>query len=194
MADMDAERPTGGDVNPYSAPAVAVDAFEAGGDSALEITRDEAESFVGKNHLNYYGTWRRAKPGKDLFIGFNWPAGLLNGVWLLYRKMYRDFFVFIGVLLAMSAGTKILAGVSSGNAANLERAVNLAVAIVVGSMGNGLYLRTARRVIAAARAEEPDPQRRLALLAKRGGTSLLAVLVGFLGFVALSVSLALALR
>jgi hypothetical protein len=47
----------------------------------------------------------------------------------------------------------------------------------VGSIGVGLYLRRARRVIAAARLAEPDLERRLALLRRKGGTSVLWPLV-----------------
>jgi hypothetical protein len=41
-----------------------------------------------------------------------------------------------------------------------------------GSIGVGLYLRRARRVIAGARQAEPDLERRVALLRERGRTSI----------------------
>jgi hypothetical protein len=76
------------------------------------------------------------------------------------------------VLLVIIGQLTPLAGVRS-----LDKVVRLASIAVVGSIGVGLYLRRARRVIAAARQAEPDLERRLALLRAKGGTSILWPLV-----------------
>jgi hypothetical protein len=61
----------------------------------------------------------------------------------------------------------------------LERFGNIALAAFVGSLGVGLYQRRARIAVAAARRAEPDLERRLARLRKKGGTNLVGpVIVG----------------
>jgi hypothetical protein len=91
--------------------------------------------------------------------------------------------------LAMQAGPP-----TETNLDPLDTLENLVIAVTMGMLGNGLYLRRARRVIGNARAQEPDPERRAALLKARGGTSWIGLLVGVAVCVGFGVLAAMAAR
>jgi hypothetical protein len=171
--------------NPYAAPVAEISA--AAPPPAAELTREEVEAFVGARRATFYwGRWRSPMQSGSIFAGFSWAAGFFNILWFLYRKMYREFAVLFVALVALSILTEVT------GASGLDRIINLLAFVTAGSLGVGLYLRRARIVVAAARQVEPDLERRLALLRKKGGTSLLwpllaaAILVGlsFLGLAA----------
>jgi hypothetical protein len=153
--------------NPYQAPRADTSAPTPPPASAL--TREEVAAFVGDRRSDYFwGKWKPVMDSGSLFAGFSWPAGFFNVLWFLYRKMYREFAIVFVILLAVGELTSL---VSLEKA--LDRVINFVGIAVVGSIGVGLYLRRARRVIAAARLAEPDLERRLALLRRKGGTSVL---------------------
>jgi Protein of unknown function (DUF2628) len=175
---MDGDRPERGQINPYAAPAAALPASQDTVPQAHDLTRDEVKSFVGNNHAYYWGSWQRTATKGGLLAGFNGAAFFFNLLWLLYRRMHREFWIGCGAVVAANIGLVILGIVTERNVDRLTRVIDVAVAATVGMLGNGLYLRRARRVIAAARAEEANPERRMHLLTVRGGTSALWPLVG----------------
>jgi hypothetical protein len=182
---MDAEPPPPS-INPYAAPAVPVDTVDAGAASTLDLTRDEVSIFVGKNSGYYWRVWQQAAPNKELLLKFNWAALFFNLSWLLYRKMYREFLIGFGAIIGLGLAVGVVGVVAGTNLDGFDRVLNLGVAVAVGMLGNGLYLRKARRVITAARAEEPQGERRTYRLAARGGTSWLAAILGAVGGAAIS--------
>jgi hypothetical protein len=178
---MDANGPGQGDINPYAAPATSVAGPDAEEASALDLTRDEVRSFVGEKHRYYWGAWQRSATKGGFLAGFNGAAFFFNMFWLLYRKMHREFCIGCGAMVAASGGLAVLGEVTGKDLNGLDRVVNVAAAATVGMLGNGLYLRRARRVITTARVEEADPERRMQLLTARGGTSILRALAGAAG-------------
>jgi Protein of unknown function (DUF2628) len=186
-AAMQVGPPPAGPINPYAPPETPVDQASVAAVAAHDLTREEVAAFVGDKHAYYWRNWRRAVGG-SLRAGFNLAAFFLSFAWLLYRKMYREFFIGLAALIGVGILQGVAGALTEADLKGLDRAVDLAVAVTMGMLGNGLYLRRAQRVIASARAQEPDPERRAALLKARGGTSwissLLAV-VFFLGIWAL---------
>jgi hypothetical protein len=67
-----------------------------------------------------------------------------------------------------------------------SRTTDFAFALTMGFIANGLYRRRALAAVALA-GSEPDPDRRRALLASRGGTRWSSVLIGAVAFIALAV-------
>ena len=189
---MEAGRPSGaGDVNPYAAPETSAEKAGVPSGPAHDLTREEVEAFVGAKHRYYWAMWQHAK-GDNLAIGFNWAALVFNFGWLLYRRMYRQFFVAMGASLLATFVVGIILSAAAGRVQSLEKLVRFAIAITVGVLGNGVYLRHARREIGAVRALQADPAQRSALLVARGGTSWIPVLVGFAATISLTVLIALA--
>jgi hypothetical protein len=173
---MQAGAPPTGPVNPYAAPETPADAGVVG-TAAHDLTPDEVRAFVGEKHAYYWGNWRPRPSGRGIRAGFNWAAFFLNVFWLLYRRMYREFFILVAALLGVGILHGMVASLMEKNLDGVEKVVNIVVAVTMGMRGNGLYLRRARRVIGIARAQEPDPERRLVLLKARGGTSWIGLLV-----------------
>jgi uncharacterized protein DUF2628 len=173
---MEAGPPPAGPINPYAAPETPADMASAVGIGVHDLTREEVEAFVGDNYKYYWGNWQRAVAG-GLRAGFNWPAFFLNFAWLLYRKMYREFFIGIAAVIGLGIVQGVVESLTEKNLDALDKVENIVIAVTMGLLGNGLYLRKARREIGRARAQEADPERRAALLKARGGTSWIGLLV-----------------
>lgn len=168
--------------NPYEAPRVQ---DSAAADAALVLSREEIEAFVGNRPDHFWSLWRRHLGAPATFVGFSWPATILNGAWLLYRKMYREAGVFLVATFAAAALVTLAEHAAGEPMPQLGRALNAILAIGVGALGNGLYLRRARRVVAEVRRLDPDPAARLALLRRRGGVSYLWPTFAFLALIGL---------
>jgi hypothetical protein len=166
--------------NPYAPPQADPAAPPTG--PADAPTRQELEAFAGKN-ASYY--WRRsARHGHDgrLFVGWNWASAFLSVLWMLYRRMWKEFWIVFGVLVLwglIEGAAEALLEAGAETSKGIERIGNAVFSVVMGMMGNGLYLRRARReVLESRRLLGADPQAQRAHLAKRGGTSWLAALIG----------------
>lgn len=164
--------------NPYEPPTA--DIVGAAPPPVDVLIRDEVDAFVGKRGAHFWGKWRPVMASGSWTAGFSWPAGFFNFLWFLYRKMYREFAIFF---LAEALGS-FLVGLWAGR--DVDRLFSIAAFAVAGTLGNGLYLRRARLVVAAVRSAEPDLERRLVLLRKKGGTSILWPLLAAAALVALA--------
>ncbi len=165
-----------GVVDPYAPPRIGTGA-EAPSEGSEAISRAELEAFVGKNGRVYWDLLGHAVGSRSPFIGLNVAAAALPLPWLLYRKMYVEFIVASVMGLAARLGLA-LAMVADDDVARPTLApVYLLLALVVGTAGNGLYLRRIRSAVLELRRAEPDRERRLPLLTARGGTSWLAPLL-----------------
>jgi hypothetical protein len=129
--------------------------------SSRQPVEDERElrAFVGDEADYYLAAW--FKGGR---ASFNWAAFLFSAPWLFYRKMYRVAALFLAIGIAL---TFVLP----------ELVVTFGLALLCGFYGNWLYYRRARGVVRKVRATEPLEENRVKLLARRGGTSPIAVLV-----------------
>jgi hypothetical protein len=162
--------------NPYAPPRS--DEEMAGPPVAGDLTREDIYAFAGQRRGGYYWYhWSRAGAGRG-FAGFNWAAAIFNLSWLLYRRMYVEFGVGLGVTGTITVAEVLLQPVLGKEVAQLlSRLDNFLPVVVVGFLGNRLYLRRARAAVALARPLA-TPADRHAFLAARGGTSWLAVFVG----------------
>jgi hypothetical protein len=166
-----------GPINPYAAPQTPADMASVVGPAAHDLTREEVEAFVGNKHSYYWRRWRRAVGGR-VRAGFNWAAFFFNFVWLLYRKMYREFFILVAAVFGVGVLHGLVQSLTGRNLDVVDKLTNIVVGVAIGMYGNSLYLRRARREIGKARTQELDPERRAALLRARGGTSWIALLLG----------------
>jgi|SRR5579859_424832 len=164
------------DVNPYAPPAA--ESLAEHGERVGEISPDEVTAFVVSNDRYYRRSWAQLMHGRrsGLLAGFNKAAFFLSLFWLLYRKMYKEFFLFAGPGLVIGILTQMIP-VDPSLDRTIDHVINIAVASTVGTLGNGLYFRRARRVIEQARREEPDRAKRISYLRRRGGTTMIGPLV-----------------
>jgi hypothetical protein len=67
------------------------------------LTRDDVVAFAGEHHDYYWSKWSHPRR-RGLLVGFNWPALLFSMLWLLYRRMYREFAYACGVTFLLGVG------------------------------------------------------------------------------------------
>ena len=140
---------------------------------ALMLTEAEERAAIGRRADFYLAKWSATEVG-----GFNWAAFFVALPWLAYRKMYRNAATLAAVACVESVLQELLFVSWLGREVPraVDRAVAIAVCVVCGRLGNGWYRSHVRRLVLEARTTEPDEAARLALLARRGGTSLLAAI------------------
>jgi tetratricopeptide (TPR) repeat protein len=123
------------------------------------MSLEELQAIVGENTKYYEPVF--AVGGEK----WNWAAFFLMPYWLLYRKMYLPAVGAVVLLTVVGLASPLGQTVSSG--------MWLPVAILCGWLGNRLYYRHARRLVARVRSMEPNPDSRIEKISKRGGTSVL---------------------
>lgn len=151
-----------------------------------EITEKELSAFVGPKADYYLQKWHLAVDGTGRVTGFNWPALIISGLWLPYRKMYRITWIFLGIILLEAILEKILyEGVLGQSEApgDIGRFIAFVASIACGGFANEWYLSHARKSIEKIRSLGLPEETYFEVLAKQGGTNLaasLATLVFFL--------------
>jgi hypothetical protein len=166
------------DVNPYTPPSA--DIAGNGQSSDSDITCEEIVFYVGRKSAYYWREWEQPLRTGRFATGFNWAACLVTIPWLFYRKLFREVAMVLGGALLLAVLQGLLGMVVGPDFKIAERGLEVAAAVALGVLGNGLYLRRAKLVIAEARQHEPDQKRRAQLLMSRGGTSSLWAVVGVL--------------
>ena len=168
--------------NPYQASAY--DTLEPSQELQTEINLDELHAFVGKRFNYYLKKWTARLQDPTADVGIHWWALLFPGFCLAYRKMYRNYFVYSGVVIALSIGQAVffmgalkLPNVPTGVSLIFQLMVGLVCALCI----NGWYLTHALNKIAEAKAHGRFGQQLYQDLMQRGGTS-------FLGAIGLSIA------
>jgi len=137
--------------------------------------------YVGGGADYYLSRWKQLAKNGGMSVGFNVAAFLLSGPWLFYRKLYRPTIVLCGVTLLGSV-VKDLAAIEVLSTPELRVLLSpllaLAVAFVVGKYGTYWYYRQALRAVARAKSKSSDEVAQIQCVRKRGGTSIVAVILG----------------
>lgn len=155
----------------------------------MQPSEADLRAFVGPNADYYLRGWADAQPGVDLQrLRWNWPAFFLNVVWLLYRRMYRYFWIGAGVLVAIGlVEGVVMAWLGIKPPSYLDIAITLGVAWYFGAFGTWFYYRHATKEIQRTKVQLPSPD----AIARAGGIRWLwPVVVGLAKGVALLVALA----
>ncbi|WP_018609713.1 DUF2628 domain-containing protein [Uliginosibacterium gangwonense] len=168
------------DINPYAPPQATLesDAFQHGNtvDGAAALN-----AFIGPRSAYYLAKWD-AMQGKN--TSWNLAAFFLGAFWLVYRKMYANAFISIGILVAFHVFENILdIPASVGNIANLV------MAVMIGRYGNYLYKQRATKEIQEVIQSKGLTQSALSEIAQRGGTQLGAAIGFAVLFLALGVGI-----
>ncbi|MDP9195868.1 MAG: hypothetical protein M3O22_03725 [Pseudomonadota bacterium] len=152
------------------------------------MAEDDLRAFVGPRADLYLARWRMiALSGRS--TGWNWPAALLTGFWLLYRRMYLWFLPY-----AMATLFFWFPGGISGVL------WFFVTTVVFGLFGDWLYLQHARKKVRWASAAMGLSGDRRPMLSRMGGVDpispviwggflvlILLVVLAVIGIVAVSV-------
>ena len=127
---------------------------------------------IGPRADYYLRHWRESDASRKMY-DWNWAACFANAYWLAYRKMWLWLVLFILANIAVSAIGMVVPAL-----AKYTLVMAIGLTFVTGSWGNGWYRRQTEKLAASGLDREQ--------LAKKGGTSPIALIVAL----ALTVGLA----
>ena len=148
-------------------------AQEAGGRNG-EIDERSVATFVGKNQSYYLLKWKTMRATRSK-VSWNWSSFLLSTYWMLYRKMYVPAMIKLVIDWALN-----YMGI-------LGNIVSLGLWIVCGLFGNYLYFQHMEKAIVEANMLSGFA--RTNHLEKKGGTTIVPVVIIGVFYVALYVFL-----
>lgn len=120
---------------------------------------------------------------------FNIFALVFGLFWFLYRKMYRESLIILLIIVAITYLEEIMLSnnwISRESQFDISLSINLAVSIVLGLVGNRLYLNHCSRKVADIQEAALSEAEKIKALEARGGTNILLPAVIFLSFVMLN--------
>ena len=126
----------------------------------MQNPEEDVRAFVGPNADYYLQAWAAADPnGGRQALRWNWPAFFLNVIWMLYRKMYKYFWISFGALVAIGAAEGIVEAMLSIKGPGWwDIVINFAVAGFFGAYGTWFYYRHATFTIAQTKAQHTSPE------------------------------------
>jgi hypothetical protein len=178
-----------GKPNPYRPPQADLEPAPAGAPGGADFSRDDVLAYCGhKRGASFWNAWQ--KQGDRLLGSFNGAAFLFNFAWFAYRKMYKEAVALFVILTLEGTVVGFLFDDSSQLGTSIDRGARIGISVTTAMLANGLYRRRVKAAIArVAATNPPSTEARHQLLAKMGGTSLLAALVAAAVVVALAVAL-----
>ncbi|GGK56446.1 DUF2628 domain-containing protein [Rufibacter glacialis] len=139
-----------------------------------EEYEDYYRAYFGNDADYYLDKLEKYQAGTK--ITFNIAAFFFGIFWMLYRRMYRQGLL---VMVALTAESYLLGiviqqyGISDSNAKLLNNISTIAWSVLVGFLGNWLYLRQAQAKVAQALEEEDSEQEAVNRLNAQGSITLI---------------------
>lgn len=164
--------------NPYRASDVAMPDMPTDQEIADAVSVHDRFPLLAKAVGQYFGHYARRwhlQQGDDrLARPWHWPALLFDFYWLMYRKLYLLAFTYLGLSFVAGAVIALVPAAETGALLAI-----LALKLVLCLSANQVYRWHCERLIRRMQARHPDqPDRVLAELERRGGTSALALVIG----------------
>ena len=149
-------------------------------DAQFEEHVEDLRAFVGPRSDYYIRKWapRLLDPAGE--VGMNWVVVFFPFIWFCYRKMYQVAAIFMGVAIFESIAEQVVfLGVLKmpKSPPGIGLIINLVTSTICGVYANAWYLSHAERIIAKSRAEGNEGEMLWHVLARRGGTSVLAAVL-----------------
>ena len=128
----------------------------------------DTRDYVGKNSEYYMGRFAKIKTTGNK-VAWNWCAFLFTPAWFLYRKMFK-----MGIILMVAAFflTNFIPLIGP--------LVNLGICIYYGRVGTNVYL--GRTQTLALQGNQMNADEKAAFIKKKGGTSVLAIILSVVVF------------
>lgn len=140
----------------------------------MNIPQEYYDYYVGNKAEVYRKKWNNKNPEK-LNLGWNWASFFFGGLWLIYRKMYREWLILtcasIALLIAnvyLSYPFRIFRFIELSDFANLFACI----------FGDSLYQRKVYKVIKEQMGQPEDQI--IKTLQSKGNVNIIAcVLISF---------------
>lgn len=153
-------------------------------DRDLHRSTHDWQLFIGPNSDYYISHWNKLKEGSHL--SFNLAACFFGAFWMLYRKMYVECILMFLVIFAQGYLEDFL--VKTFNLYHSQvlwsMGLDVFVAIIIGLIGNGLYLKKAERTIRQIKYSSIEPSNQEMGIQNAGGTSPLFLGIAVVTFLA----------
>lgn len=153
--------------------------------TATEDLRELYELAVGEKNRDYYLRRFEEFDKEGTKFGWHWPAFFFTFWWLMHRKMWGKaaLYFFLPNIIVIAIGAS--SAVAPGFAVLAYCVYLLGLFVIPPLISNAGYYRHCQKLIASARNTSSNPQAQFAVLAKKGGTSNIAlILVMVMAFVA----------
>lgn len=135
------------------------------------VPNHDLYTYIGPKNLDYYAKTFKTHKDSDNFASWNWCSFLFTPFWLLYRKMYIWFVVFIiaeSVIDTFSFIFPLLGSI-----------LRIVLMVVFGIFGNSMYLNSAKYRIRKINNTLQSYKHKDLVLNATGGTNLVAPLILF---------------
>lgn len=157
--------------SPYSTPSSTLE-------QASDL--DLVDVAIGERNTAYYLRYLQRTGERHWVPSWNWPAFFVTSAWMLYRKLWLEWLLYTFALPIAAILIGGLAAVAVGEALGgiIQIVIMFGSFFVLAPMyANALYARKMRRLVTVATAQNAEREKRIQWLAKRGGTSLVWVIV-----------------
>ncbi len=156
--------------DPYCAPASSLD---------YEHSLDLIEVAIGESRTNYYLQYLEGVGDRSWVPSWHWPAFFFTTAWLLYRKLWLTWFLYVFVLpIALFIAALVTLSLNPTFGVIAQFVITIGCYFVLMPMfANALYARKLQRLVANANAYSDDREKRIQWLATHGGTSLVWLVV-----------------
>ena len=134
----------------------------------MEYREAELRSFVGPRANYYLKRFQRLEHGGTSGFSFNFAAFFFSLAWLLYRRLYRIFWIALAIVVLESVLSEWVATAYLGletTSATYNQLVALAYAVTVGAFANALYYRHAECCLVRLKANAASQEQ----VAQAGG-------------------------
>ncbi|MFC6998770.1 DUF2628 domain-containing protein [Rufibacter roseus] len=137
-----------------------------------DYTEDYYHAYFGQSADYYLRKLEQYQNGRK--FTFNLGAFFFSMLWMLYRKMFIPALVYLGLVIAQGMIIVSLTErsiITKETALYIDRGMTLVWGIVVGFLGNYLYLRQAETKVNRLKRTSLSPQERVDRLHQMGGTT-----------------------
>ena len=164
-------------------PEDVQDATQEAGDGMLD---DMVWSrFIGNKNSDYYRQrFQNFSQRKSRWpMSWHWPAAFFGIPWMMYRKMYWWALLFYPLLTALfTIVALVLVSIVTGGKPVPDAAATIMIMLVSivwsGLFANAIYFRRSQRLRTHMSAHDGDTGNELEWIAKKGGTSTIAAIIG----------------
>lgn len=149
-------------------------------DTSFAPQGDLESIFIGPKNANYYLNKFDAFKSQGGSVSWNWPAFFIASIWLLYRKMWLNAFLYWIVLpITLMVITGVLATAGAGAASGLfyYGSYWFITFIIMPMFANRLYYQHAQKKINKVVSVTSSREQQSIEVARRGGTSAIALVI-----------------
>lgn len=139
-----------------------------------DYTEDYYRAYFGQNADYYMRKLEQYQNGRKFM--FNLGAFFFSMLWMLYRKLYIPALIYLGIVTLQGFLLQYLAKnnqITEQTTLYIDRGMAVIWSIIIGFIGNYLYLKQAQRKVSKAKRSDMGAQEAVNQLSLVGGITYL---------------------